>query len=528
MRAFDGGVDHAAELAPAVRLAGGRGTGRGAGFRGRGGASESDVTPDPTSRQEGGLRFTARELARATGGRLCGGSEESVFTGVCTDSREVSKGALFFALGGPRFDGHDYVSAAIAAGAAGAVVRPGFAAGFLAGRGDSVCAAVMLEAADPLDALGALAAFARGRFKGPVFGITGSNGKTTTKELLGLILGRRLAVGRTQGNFNNRIGLPRCILGFTGREDAWVLELGISEKGEMDRLAAVARPDVGVITDLSPAHLQGLESESGVAAEKGRLFAQMNEKGTAVVPHGHPLLTECLGSFDGRVVTYGMDPAADVSAQGIRRDADGILRADVRVGRERDEMAIPGGSRPVLLNALAAVAAAGTTGCDLATAIEAVRAFAPIGGRLNVWRGAWTIVDDTYNANPTSMVAALRFAREELGGEPAVCCLGDMLELGMAADRWHTAVGREAAALGYSWILAVGQLAPRVAEGAKEGRLSPNRVVVCRDTDEAVAVLRRILEPGATLLVKGSRAMAMERIVQALLQTEGFRGGPKG
>lgn len=465
------------------------------------------------------MRFSLKDFMRATGARFHGGRSMVDFGGVTTDGREARAGDLFFALKGPNFDGHDYVLQAIEAGAAGAVVREGRAS--LVRRAVDAIRdeAVLLETADPLDALGDLARFMRRRFGGRVVSVTGSNGKTTTKELMALMAGRRFRTGFNRGNFNNLIGVPRTLLGFEGTEEIWILELGINQPGEMDRLAGITAPEIGVLTALSEAHLEGLESAEGIAREKGRLFAAIPGDGTAVVPYGHPLVPTALGGFGGKVVTFGAAAGADVCAESPRWDGDG-MRFTVQAFGDRREAFMRGGSRPTVDNALAAIAAARAAGVPFGQAVEALAEFAPVKGRLNVLRGEWTIVDDTYNANPESVMAALKFLKQDIQPARAVCCLGDMKELGKAAERWHRAIGFEAATLGYDCIVAVGRMAPWVAEGAKDGRIPPAHVIPCDTIENAVPVLRDRLRPGDGVLVKGSRAMRMEKIVEALLQGE--------
>ncbi|MBI2059922.1 MAG: UDP-N-acetylmuramoyl-tripeptide--D-alanyl-D-alanine ligase [Nitrospirae bacterium] len=466
------------------------------------------------------VKFTLKDLMRATGGIFRGGRSTATFDGVSTDSRDVRSGALFFALSGPRFDGHRFVVSALKSGAFGAVIREGEAPSL---RGPATAAreeSILVEVSNPLDALGDLAQQARARFAGAVVGVTGSNGKTTTKEILRLLLGTRLDVGCTSGNFNNQIGLPRTLLGFSGDEKVWVLELGINQRGEMERLAAVASPTIGVITDLSESHLEGLESGEGVAEEKGRMFSRMGSDGVAVVPFGNPFVPVALRSFAGRAVTFGLDERADVHARNIRREGIRGARFELHSRGEKLDLLLPGGSTPVLLNTLAAIAAGQEAGLELGDVAAGIEKFTPVKGRLNVIEGRWTIVDDTYNANPASTIAALKFLKMEMRPGRTVCCLGDMKELGTASERWHRAIGREAATLGYGCIIAVGNMASWVAEGAKEGRCPPNKVFSCGTADEALDVLREQLRPGDGVLVKGSRAMAMERVVEGLKKME--------
>ncbi len=426
------------------------------------------------------------------------------FHGVSTDSRKVVPGSLFVALRGERFDGHDHVAAAFAGGAVAAMV-----ARELPGVGP------LLVVDDTVAGLGRLAAGWRARHELPLIAVTGSSGKTTVKELAVAILGRRGPVLATRGNLNNHIGVPLTLLDLDPAHLGAVVEMGANHSGEIAYLTGLARPSVGVVTNAGPVHLEGFGSVAGVARAKGELFAGLGANGTAVInaddPHArvwHEL------AADRRTLTFGVAADADVTT-----DPDAIAEEDGLHPRLRFPLVTPLGSIEVGLplagrhnvaNALAAAAAALVAGADLDAVREGLAVAPTVPGRLQGVagpRGA-LIIDDTYNANPTAFAAAIELLATRPGQR--WLAVGDMAELGEDALRWHAWVGEQARARGIDRLLAVGTLAARAAEafGAHGEAFT--------DQQALVAALRDDLDAGVTLLVKGSRAARMERVVAAL------------
>ncbi len=452
-------------------------------------------------------------VARAVGAAAPAGCPEAAFAGVSTDSRSVGEGQLFVALSGPNFDGHDYVAAALAAGAAGAVVR----AGFSLPDSEETC---LFEVPDTLAALGDLAAAWRQEHSALVAAITGSNGKTTTKEMLAAILGQRHRVLATKGNLNNLIGLPLTLMRLGEEHTACVLEMGMNAPGEIARLTQIAAPEAGVITNVGPAHIGMLGSLEAIARAKGELFEDLSPAATAVVNLDDPLLAPYAASLSCRVVSFGIDSAADVTAGGVTElGTHQSFVLDLAGERVKVRLAAPG--RHNVFNALAAAATAWSLGQGAEAVSAGLEAFVPVPGRLNLLgrSGGPTVVDDTYNANPASVASGLAAAAAMAQGRALALVLGDMKELGDFAPALHRETGRLAVRLGCRLVLAVGEHASEVAVGAREEGLAAGRAVAFAAMAELLAAAPGLLAENDLVLVKGSRSMAMERVVALLAGT---------
>lgn len=439
-------------------------------------------------------------LASIVGGRVA--AADANFTGVATDSRSVGAGELFVALSGPNFNGHEFVAAAAQRGAAAALVEHEVVG----------CALPQLVVADTRAALGAYARAWRLQFDVAVLGVTGSNGKTTTKEMAAAILRVRTETLVTRGNLNNDIGLPLTLLGLGVGHGAAVIEMGANRAGEIAYLASLAVPEVGVVTNAGAAHLEGFGSVAGVAHAKGELFAALPKDGCAVINANDayaPLWRETAAHC--RRVEFGIDVDADyrVAATEVRSGGSGQTFTLHACGHTL-EFSLPAPGRHNLQNALAAVAATVAMGATLDDARAALAGFRGVDGRLR-WRDAHRgarLIDDTYNANPASLDAALQVLAA-LPGRRWVA-LGDMLELGSDAERLHARAGERARELGVERLFGLGPLAAAATRAFGRGG---------EHFDDAVALVARIdesLEPGVTVLVKGSRGMRMERVVAAL------------
>ncbi len=461
-------------------------------------------------------RLDHQFVMEATGAALQGRPPQGGFAGVSTDSRRVRPGQLFVALKGPNFDGHRFVSDALAKGAVGALVEQGFSQE----TGGDAC---LLVVPDTLRALGDLAGAWRRQQKTLVCGLTGSNGKTTTKEMLAAILGRRHRVHKNPGNYNNLIGLPLTLLELTPEHGACVVEMGMNAPGEIARLTEIASPQVGLITNVGPAHIGPLGSLEAVARAKTELFRGLEGGATAVVNLDDPLLAPWREWLSCRVVTFGRREGAELRA----RDLAALG------GRQAFTLELPGGEavRPRLavpgehnvMNALAAAAAAWTLGLGAEEIKAGLEEFAPLPGRLSVVKGAtgpW-LLDDTYNANPTSVRAGLQALEVIAAGRRMGLILGDMLELGAHSAELHRQTGRDAAQAGCRVVLALGEFAPQVAEGARQGGVDPALALAFSERRELIHKAREIFGPNDVVLVKGSRGMAMEEVVQAVKGPEG-------
>ncbi|MBI5561848.1 MAG: UDP-N-acetylmuramoyl-tripeptide--D-alanyl-D-alanine ligase [Deltaproteobacteria bacterium] len=455
------------------------------------------------------MTLKVSEIAAVVGGIVAQGSPEAAADAVFTDSRSPAPGGVFFALAGPRFDGHAFVKDVFDKGAAAAVVsRTEGIAGLVPGL-------PLIVVDDTLRALGALACFVRGAHDAPVVAISGSAGKTTTKEMVAAILGRTRKVLKTEGNRNNLVGLPLTLLGLTNEHAAAVVELGISEMGEMERLVEMARPDVAVLTNIGRAHLESLGSIEGVAMAKGPLFANLGEGAVKAVNLDDGWVVRLAGQA-GHCITYSAREAADVRV----REASplprlGGIRVAYDVRGKTVKVVIPTPSATAVINGAAAIAASLPFGIGARDIEEGLASFSNAHGRMDIVRaGGVTILDDTYNANPASMASAMRTLAAAEGRKVAV--LGEMLELGDASSAEHRELGRLAAGLGIDVVAAIGPKALDVTEGARDAGMSESRLHGFRNKKEALAGLRFIVREGDAVLVKGSRGAALEEVVEGL------------
>jgi UDP-N-acetylmuramoyl-tripeptide--D-alanyl-D-alanine ligase len=439
------------------------------------------------------------------------------FSGAACDSREVKPGRLFFALPGERVDGFDFCGAAAQAGAAAVVVA--------ANRGQPAgCKGIpVIAVADPRRALGDLAAAVRKKYRGRVVGVTGSNGKTTTKELIAAALSPAGQVLRTQGNLNTDVGLPLTVLEATGKETFWVLEMAMRAPGEIAYLARIAQPHVAVVTNVAAAHLGRLGSLDAVARAKGEIFSGLAPDGIAVLPVDEPRLEPEVAKLpEARKRRFGF--AGSASARAFVRIMefipDGAAGSRVRlsVGCEPVVLRLSLAGEHNARNAAAALAVSNALGVPLLPAAAALQHATLPPHRSHVFSlGGRTVLDDCYNANPTSMAAALRTLVGSAGRfGRAFAILGDMLELGEAAADLHQAVGQDAVKIGVAGLAVVGSLGAKIAEGARTAGLPATRAVVFDDPETAAQTVSTWTAPGDWILVKASRGMRLERAVEAL------------
>ncbi len=433
---------------------------------------------------------------------------------ICTDSRLVQPGDLFVGLRGDNFDGHDFVDLAVQGGAVALIVERPVA--------DLSKEVPVLLVDNSLRALGALASEVRRRFSGPVIGITGTAGKTTVKEMMASFLERELRadVGKSYKNWNNQLGLSLSILSMTGEEDFWILELGVSEIGEMDRLGHIACPDVGMIVNIGPAHLQGLESEKGVAREKAVIFDHIASNGVAVMSLDYPVLNEVVSKReDLEWVTFSYQKA----------EADNFGLENSRLSSVRPYFSYTLWSRGrkisfvfpwpgMLENILATVAALDGLGIEIAENCYRFDSLSIPEHRFHVQEfGSFVLVDDCYNANPVSMRLALSRLAQMSAKGPFVVVLGDMKELGHAAPDLHYQLGRSIASLKNVFVLYQGQYSKEVAAGLGS-ELDDQCFFEIKDIDHFIYIWRILQLERGIVLFKGSRSCALEDYVQALMQ----------
>jgi UDP-N-acetylmuramoyl-tripeptide--D-alanyl-D-alanine ligase len=443
--------------------------------------------------------------------------------GVSIDSRTIRAGELFFAIHGPRHDGHDHVASALERGALAAVVAE---AQFSRYASDVISRCIIV--ADTFEALKRLAGAVRVAWGGKIAGVTGSVGKTTAKEILAALLGAKLRVLKSEGNFNNEYGLPLTLFRLEETHQAAVLEMGMSRRGELARLAEIARPDVGVVTRVAPAHLEFFSSVDEIALAKRELIEGLNgHESTAVLNADDPRVA-AFGAFaPGRVLTYGIEkPAFFVATEIEDRGALGSAFDYVNPeGRVRLELTVPG--RHAISNALAALAAASVWNIGAAEAqsvFRSLRAPAMRGELLRFSNGA-ALINDSYNSSP----AALQAMTELLAATPnfrrRILAAGEMRELGTASAELHREAGAIAANTEkIDWIIGVAGDAAQIVEGAVSAGIPRARTKFFDTPQEAAGFLQTFLESGDLLLVKGSRGVKMEQIVEALITRHAAAG----
>jgi UDP-N-acetylmuramoyl-tripeptide--D-alanyl-D-alanine ligase len=431
------------------------------------------------------------------------------FSSVLIDSRGVRGGELFVALKGQTHDGHAFVPEAVAKGAKGVVVEEG------SGLSWPIDLSVVYVH-NTTHALGDLAAFVRKKVSPTVVAITGSNGKTTSKEMIAAILSKAWGpekVLRTHGNENNLIGLPLTLLRLCGKERAAVVELGMNARGEIWRLTEVASPEYGLVTNVAPAHLQGLGSVAGVAAAKAELFKRMGRKGIAIVNQEDPWVVRMAQEFPGKKVTYGH--GGEVSARDIFLHGSHGVEFTLSLGGQQEKrVQLPLVGPHNISNALGAAATAWAMGLDIATIAQALAEVRPISMRMEITVSPHgvKIINDAYNANPASMVTALQVLAHMEGG-CKIAVLGDMWELGEAAPSAHYQVGEIVASLRVDYLFLLGEQVSELARGARERGLPAERIRLGHSHEEIATWLKEVWQPQDWVLLKGSRGMQMEKVL---------------
>lgn len=461
------------------------------------------------------MHLTVADILNATAGELLQGTPGEVVRAVSIDSRAIPPGALFVPLPGSRHDGHEFIAAAQRAGAAGALVAHGHPCSERAG---SLPGATLISVADPLQALGDIARCWRATARARIIAITGSNGKTTTKEMLWSILHRHMNILKNPGNWNNLIGLPLTVLQLTEDHDAAILEMGMSGLGEIRRLAQISDPHIGCVTTIGPAHLEQLGTIEGVQAAKAELVASLGPDRIAVLNGDDPRVAALSGLTSARTVFFGgtgFVQAGQVSAP--------------EPGRTSFTLTIAGRSMPVTLsvpgshhvqNALAAAALAHCLDVPPEEIAGGLTAFRGIPGRMQLLTiNGMTIINDAYNANPVSMQASLR-TLAALPAKKKIAVLGDMLELGQDTPRFHHDAGVATGQLGIDLLFVIGEFARHIQDGARAAGIAPARMLRCADIEELAGAVADNAEPGDAILLKGSRKVGLDRLVDLLHQDD--------
>lgn len=440
--------------------------------------------------------MSANTAAQALHSELKG--EDVVFSGLSTDTRTLRKGELFVALQGPNFDGHEHLKEAESAGAVASIISKSIKTSL-----------PTIKVKDTRLALGELAAYWRDQFTIPVLAITGSNGKTTVKEMIALILGVKAKTLVTAGNLNNDIGVPKTLLRLREDHQYAVIEMGMNHTGEIHYLSEMTKPDVALITNVSDAHIGELGSLEAIADAKGEIFDGLSERGVVVLNADDSFFGKWKEKTEGRkTITFGLENKADVTAEYKLTATGSEINLKTPIGDINMSLSVHG--KHNVMNAVAASAASIAVGAELQDIKHGLEKLKAISGRLELKEGinGTRVIDDTYNANPASLSAALEVLKTSLGER--ILVLGDMGELGEAGPEIHHRVGELAKRVGVARVFTMGELSKQTVEAFGQGARH------YEDPQELVEALQDCMHPEATVLVKGSRAMSMDTIVDGI------------
>jgi UDP-N-acetylmuramoyl-tripeptide--D-alanyl-D-alanine ligase len=452
------------------------------------------------------IALTVKEIAEICDGHIDGADPDAIVTSVITDSRAASPGALFFALAGENVDGHAFVDGAIAGGAVTAVVRE-----------DAGGARAGIHVRDPIAAMGALARFVRGRLRATTIAITGSSGKTGTKDLTAAACASERRTVAAAASYNNEIGVPLTIFGADEETEILVIEVGARGIGHIASLAPMIRPDVAVVTNIGPAHIGMFGSLDNTAIAKGELVESLPPEGTAVLNADDARVDALSARTRASVVRFGRAASADVRAEDVSLDQDARASFTLLAGEERVSVTLRMPGEHMVSNALAAAAAARAAGVSLRGAADGLARAEGSAWRMELHDvGGRRILNDAYNANPDSVAAALKALVAMSRGRPSWAVLGPMAELGDETTAAHDRVGRLAVRLGVTHLLTVGRDARAVHEAARLEGMFGGEAAFAATIDDAIALLRARMEPDAVVLVKASRAAGFERLARAL------------
>lgn len=454
-------------------------------------------------------RCTLEEVARFSGGRLIKGDPSLPVDRLHTDTRTLAAGDCFVALHGERFDGHEFVREVRNRGAVAAMVSRRLIPDLPEDLG-------LVEVPDTLEALQRFAATYRKLLSVHTIGVTGSSGKTSVKEMIAAVLRTRFKTKATEGNLNNHIGVPLTLIRLDEDDDYGVVEMGMNHPGEIAPLARMTAPEIGVISSIGPAHIEFFKDQAAIAAEKAELIAVLPANGAAILNGEDKWSQRIAGRTSARVVWVGNCSNSTWRAEDVRISADG-LSFQLLHGGKTVQVRLPVANRVMVGNALLAAAVGNECGLTLNEIARGLETVQLPGARMQVMNvhGA-SIINDTYNANPDSMKAALVALHEFSGARRRLAVLGSMGELGRHAVGLHHSVGEFAARQGLAFLIAVGPHAKAYAAGAREGGLSQTQIVQAVDAEEAASALKPLLREGDAVLVKGSRFMKLERLVTAL------------
>ncbi len=467
------------------------------------------------------IEATAKFVLDGAQGRLLSGTESDSFRGISIDSRTLDSQSVFICIRGERMDGHDFLEDVYRKEPAGIVLSdPGKIPADWKSSERQTPFVVQVE--DTLKALQDLAQFHRNRMPARVVAVTGTNGKSTTKEMIAALAQTQFRTHKNKGNFNNHIGVPLTLFGLTPEHETAILEMGMSDAGEIRRLAEIARPDIGVITNISQAHMERLKTVRDVQAAKGELFEALGPEQTAVVNADDPLILEIAQTLRARKITFGIHNQADVKADSIqKKNGKGF---DVQISLFDKKLSLPLSmpGRFNVYNALAAVAAGHSLGVPAENMAQGLSNVSRLEQRGRVSQVAgMTLINDAYNANPQSMQAALEMLTDYPADGNKFAVLGEMLELGNLSASAHVQLGEQVAQKSIDGLVAVGTYAPQMVEAAIRSGINPALAVAVSSHEEAIETLSRLAKKGDCFLFKGSRGARMEIVFEGFASCKG-------
>jgi len=454
------------------------------------------------------MKMTVGEIVDACGGTLLCGDPDTIVTAVSTDSRKIDSGTLFVPIKGERTDAHTFISATFAAGATATLTQE---------HDQMNDIHAWIRVPSTLDALQKIASAYRKKFRIPFVGITGSVGKTTTKEMVALALSAERNVMKTEGNFNSQIGLPLTLFQLTNEHQAAVIEMGMSDFGEMSRLAQIASPDYAVVTNIGISHIQQLKTQENIMKEKLHIIDQFNEKSILFLNGDDKFLAGLRGKLKAKIIYFGTQPWCDVRAEKITTNSNSNSISFTFVAPNvSQQVKLPVLGMHNVLNALAGLAVAQELGVSITKAIDKLSDYKTLAMRQQIhYINEMVVIDDSYNASPDAIRSSVEVLCSFHTGK-RIAVLADMLELGDFSQNAHFQVGVHAAQSGVDVVLTVGKRAIKIAEGALS--IKPDMICyLCENNEEAIGKLKSILTGGDAVLIKGSRAMQTDQIVKALL-----------
>ncbi|TYQ13058.1 UNVERIFIED_CONTAM: UDP-N-acetylmuramoyl-tripeptide--D-alanyl-D-alanine ligase [Acetivibrio alkalicellulosi] len=453
--------------------------------------------------------LSCAEIIKATNGMLLSGSKDSIFNSVSTDSRNINTGDLFVPIKGEKFDGHEYIVESLKKGAVGSITEKDIK---LDDKNK-----VLIKVEDTLKALRDISAFYREKFDIPFVGITGSVGKTSTKEMVSSVLGKVLNVLKTKGNFNNEIGVPLTIFGLDSFHQAAVVEMGMSGLGEISRLTSIVKPNIAIITNIGLCHIEKLGSKKNILKAKMEILEGLNSKGLVILNGDDKLLYGLKGLLKYRTVFYGFEEGMDYQAYNVKSlgEKGSLFEIEIKAKEYKVKVPVPGIHN--IHNALASIAAGIELGIPEDKIIAGIEEFTPGNMRLNIINhNGVKIINDAYNASPQSVEAAITVLADISSGKRTIAVLGDMYELGDLTYSSHFDIGKFAVSQGTDYIVAVGENSDIISSGAISAGAETDKVYKFKENNEAGKFLKDFIKNGDVILVKGSRGMKMEEIVNQL------------